>query len=131
MITSVTAAVAAAALAAILGAIVALLRLSAWAATAEPSRHGLADHPDAVRPRAWDEVTADHSTTALRDAYVDDSQEIVAPVSAPPVVEGPIDELDPRWDWQAHADRMGLLTSFDERYALWETPAAVAKLVAA
>lgn len=103
MITIVTAAVAAAALAAILGAITALLRFSTRPASAETSKHGLADHPDAVRARSWDEVTADRPTTALRDAYVNDSQEIVAPVSAPPVVEEPIDELDPRWDWQAYA----------------------------
>jgi hypothetical protein len=109
MITSVTA-VAAAALLAVLGSISALLiRASRWPEPTPPSKHGLTAHPDGVRPISWDDVTAGHRTTPLREAYVNDSQEIpapeeVAPISAPPADDEPIDELDPRWDWRAYAD---------------------------
>jgi hypothetical protein len=101
MMTSITAAVAAAALVIILTAIGTLLvRASRWPDPVLEHKHLLDAHPEGYRPRPWDEVT---SETSLSDAYVNDTQD-VTPVSAPPVAEEPVDELDPRWDWRAYAD---------------------------
>jgi len=96
MLTDVTAAVAAAALVAILVNIGTLLaRASRWPDFTEPPKH--APHPDAYRPRSWDEVTADTDVAEPED---------VTPISAPPADVEPIDELDPRWDWRAYADAL-------------------------
>jgi len=107
MLTDITAATSAAALVAILVAIgVLLARASRWPDFTEPPKH--APHPDAYRPRPYDQVILSEAYISIPLPKVGDDGELVedmAPISAPPVIEEePIDELDPRWDWQAYAD---------------------------
>jgi len=80
--------------AAVVAVVVVMAAIAAMLARSEPytlpqrpkplGRHELAAATDPYRPRPYDEVMA------------------AAPISAPPAVEEPIDELDPRWDWQAY-----------------------------
>lgn len=86
--------------AAILAAVVVLTAITTMLARSEPyllpqrpkplGRHELAAVAKPYRPRPWDEVEADEETMPITDAMVllDEAE--------------PIDELDPRWDWQAY-----------------------------
>lgn len=106
MITNVTAAVAAAALVAILAGIGTLLaRASRWPDFTEQPKHTM--HPDAYRPRPYDQVILSEAYISIPLPKIDDDEpEDVAPISAPAAEPEPIDELDPRWDWRSYADAL-------------------------